>query len=553
MITLLRNEFRGYNRSLLQKDLLAGVNVAAVAVPLSLAFGLASGASGAAGLVTAILAGLIIGALSGTPSQVSGPTGAMAAVLLVVGSQHGLTGIWLTTVMAGAMMILIGVFKLGRIVLLIPRPVVNGFTSGIAILIFTGQLHNILGIPGPKALTALGRWIEYATRAQAGELVVNWQTVIITSIVILLMFFIPKKLAKRMPVALVGVVVATVVAQLFQFQIPAVGAIPPTIFLNEHFVPDFSNLGLIPELLLPAASVALLCCLQALLSGVVCVNLTGKPMDSNQELIGQGVANMLIPFFGGVPATGAVARTKVGIANGSQTRLTTIFHGLILLVLVMGVGPIIARIPIAALAGVLVVTTIRMNEWRDIRWMFKHRFKSAIGSFLITMLATASLDLTTAILMGMGLTSLIFISRLSNIDVTIKPIDLISMQARGHDLVAADPDSQVAYITGPMFFGSIATVRGAFNILPSNYLILSMRGVPAIDVSGLELIEELYERMSKQNGKLLFAGVQPSVKQMLDRAKITERIGENHFFWSADQAILLAHEKYNPLPQHGVI
>lgn len=543
MLTLLRNEFRGYNRALLQKDLLAGVNVAAVALPLSLAFGLASGASGAAGLLTAIWAGIIIGVLSGTPSQVSGPTGAMSAVLLVVGSQYGLTGIWLTTLIAGAMMVIIGIFKLGRIVLLIPRPVVNGFTSGIAILIFTGQIHNILGVAPPKSLTALARWVEYGARIQSGSLSVNWQTAGLAGLVIGMMFLTPKFLAKRVPVALVGVVFATVLAQLLQFQVPTVGNIPPALVLPDHFVPNWSHLGLIQDLMLPAASVALLCCLQALLSGVVCVNLTGKPMDSNQELIGQGVANMLLPFLGGVPATGAVARTKVGIVNGSQTRLTTISHGLVLLALVMGAGPMIAQIPIAALAGVLVVTTIRMNEWGDIRWMFRHRFKSVISAFFITMLATAALDLTNAILLGMGVTSLIFISRLSNIDVTIKPIDIVSMRARGHELDTVDAESKVAYITGPMFFGSIAAIRSAFITLPANNLILSMRGVPAIDVSGLELIEMLHQRMQKQNGRLLFAAVQPSVKQMLDRAKITQRIGENHFFWSADQAILFIHNK----------
>ncbi len=544
LFDVLREEFKGYNGNALRSDILAGVSVAAVALPLSLAFGLASGASGAAGLVTAILAGVIIGALSGTPNQISGPTGAMSAVLLVVAKDHGLEGVWVTTLMAGAMIMIVGLLKLGRVVLLIPRSVVTGFTSGIALIIFTGQIHNLLNIPTAFGTSAFSKWLEFFGRVQSGGLSADWHTLVTAGIVIAIMFLLPKSINKVVPASLLGVAVAALLTIAAGFPEPLIGAMPRGLMLPDRFWFGANTLPLAGALFVPALSVTILCCLQALLSATVCGNMTGRKMDSDQELIGQGIGNLIIPFFGGVPATGAVARTRVGIASNGRTRLTAISHGVVLFLLVLLAGPLIARIPIAALSGVLVVTVIRMNDWDDIRWMFRHRFKSAIAGFLATMLATAVFDLTQAILIGLGLSALAFMVRASEVSVERKEVDVKALQAIGHKIDSVHPDMSVVYITGPMFFGAAARLRSEFAKHGcERFVILSMRGVPNIDVSGLEVIEELWVKQRECGGELLLAAVQPAVRSMLDRSRLTDQIGAANFFWSADRAILAANAR----------
>jgi sulfate permease, SulP family len=543
-IDLLREEFRGYNRDRLRQDVLAGVSVAAVALPLSLAFGIASGATGAAGVITAILAGLISGIFSGTPNQVSGPTGAMSAVLLVVAKQHGVEGVWLTTLMTGLILLLIALFKLGRVVTLIPRPVVSGFTSGIAILIFTGQFHNLLSVPPSSGITALEKWVEFGQRAMAGQLQPDWHTLFTGSIVIALMFVIPARINKILPASLLGVAVATAATLALGFPEPVVGAMPRGLFLPERLTLTPALLADAGDLIVPAISVSVLCSLQALLSASVCNTLTGRKSDTDVELVGQALGNLLIPFFGGVPATGAVARTRVGIAAGGQTRLTTVIHALVLLAAVLLAGPLIEAIPVAALSGVLVVTAIRMNDWSDIRWMFRHRFKTAIAGFLATMLATAVFDLTQAILIGLALSALAFMVRVSAVTVERREVDVNTLRALGHDIEAVHPDMSVVYVTGPMFFGAAGTLRRELDKYGcERFVILSMRGVPHIDVSGLEVIEAFWRKQRQCNGELLLAAVQPAVRQMLDRSGLTEQIGAHNFFWSADKAILAANAR----------
>lgn len=544
LFEVLREEFDRYDRSAFRQDVLAGISIAAVALPLSLAFGIASGATGAAGLVTAMLAGVIMGVLSGTPNQVSGPTGAMSAVLLVVAHEHGIEGVWITTLMAGVMILLVGLLRLGRVVLFIPRPVVTGFTSGIAIIIFTGQVHNLLNVGASEATTALQKWVDFFERIVAGGLQPDWHTLLTGGIVIAVMLLLPKAIGRIVPPALIGVALATIVVFAAAFPEPVVGAMPRGLLLPEHFTFGPRTLELAGKLFVPALSVTILCCLQALLSAAVCGNLTGRKMDNDQELIGQGIGNLIIPFFGGVPATGAVARTRVGIAAGGRTRVAAIVHGLVLLAAVFLFGNVIAMIPVSALSGVLVVTVIRMNDWDDIRWMFRHRFKSAVGAFLATMLATAAFDLTQAILIGLALSALAFMVRASAVSVERKEIDVKALQAIGHQIDSVHPDMSVVYITGPMFFGAAARLRAVFAQHEcERFVILSMRGVPYIDVSGLELIEELWEKQRKCGGELLLAAVQPAVRTMLDRSKLTTEIGAHNFFWSADRAILAANSR----------
>jgi SulP family sulfate permease len=267
-------------------------------------------------------------------------------------------------------------------------------------------------------------------------------------------------------------------------------------------------------------------------------------MDTDQELVAQGIGNIVIPFFGGVPATGAIARTRVGIASGGHTRLTNIIHGATLFGAVVLAGGIIAQIPVAALSGVLIITAIRMNDWDEIRWMLRHRFKSSIAAFLVTMLATAAFDLTNAILLGVLISMVLYIYRSSAIEVTRKEVDVKMLQDRGHELDSSHPDIAVMYITGPMFFAAAQAFRKAFEgHRGDRVLILSMRGVPLIDVSGLELIEDVLEQQKRCGGELMLCAVQPAVRRMLDRSRLTEEIGSHNIFWAADAAILEANKR----------
>lgn len=550
-IALIRQEFQGYNVSALQKDLLAGITVGAVALPLALAFGIASGADAAAGLVTAIIAGFLIGGLSGAPYQISGPTGAMSAVLIVLANKYGLDGMWVAGILAGILIMLVGIFRLGRVVAFIPRPVVTGFTSGIAIIIFVGQLDNLFGVKTPPAENALAKifntiaWL--FSSPSPGP---NWQTILLGGIVIAAMFLLPKKITKRVPGSLIGIALAMGVAFALQFQAPVIGEIPRTLILDNRLtLATLSNARTwehLPELFVPALSIAALGAIESLLCGAVAGNMTGKKMDDNQELIAQGLGNIVIPFFGGVPATAAIARSSVGITSGGLTRLTSIFHAAFLLAAAFLFAGLIGQIPMAALAGVLMVTAIHMNEWGEIRWMFRHRFKSAIMAFLVTMLATAALDLTQAVIIGVALSAIIFINQISSIEITFRQVDVKQLEARGIKLGNTPNHMRIAYLTGPMFFGAAATLRKTAKDLerdPRAVVILSMRGVPLMDLSGLEFIEEVWERQKQRGGALLLCAVQPTVKKILDRSRLTQEIGAENFFWSADQAIIAASER----------
>ena len=312
---LYRDEFSNYNASKFRQDLLAGLTVAAVALPLALAFGVASGASAAAGLVTAILAGLIIGALSGAPYQISGPTGAMSAVLIVLAQQYGLTGIWLAGAIAGVLLLVIGLLRLGRFIAFVPSPVITGFTSGIALIIFIGQIDNFLGIQTPGAHSATEKLLGFFQ----GGFTVDWHAVVLGTVVILTMLLWPKKWSLRFPASLLGIILATVLNAVLRWPVPVIGAIPQTLLLSDRL-----QLGAIPwdnlaGLIAPILSITALGAVESLLCGAVASNMTGIRLQANQELIAQGVGNIVIPFFGGVPATAAIAahqrRHQVGRAH----------------------------------------------------------------------------------------------------------------------------------------------------------------------------------------------------------------------------------------------
>lgn len=384
----LRSEFAGYNAAKFAKDLMAGVTAAAVALPLALAFGVGSGASAASGLLTAVICGFVISLLGGAFYQISGPTGAMAAILMSIVAQYGMSGVFAATVLAGVLLVLAGIFHLGRVTAYLPMPVITGFTSGIAVVIALGQVDNFFGTTS-QGSTAVEKLLYWLTN---GIFQINLGAVTLGLFVVLLMVVYPKRWNSVVPSSLVGIILAALLAVFAFPNVARVGEIPTTLLLPERFTLEGMNFQKIQALLPPAISIAALCMIESLLCGASAARMTGVPLNSDRELIAQGVGNLLSPFFGGIPATAAIARTSVAMKSGAQTRLTGMIHAVVLLVSMLLLAPAMAQIPLSALAGVLMVTAWRMNEWKTIRYLFSHRFKGAILKFGATMAAAVLFD-----------------------------------------------------------------------------------------------------------------------------------------------------------------
>jgi SulP family sulfate permease len=537
---LYKDEFSGYSLAKFQQDLLAGLTVAAVALPLALAFGVASGATAAAGLVTAIVAGFVMGALSGAPYQISGPTGAMSAVLIVLANRYGLEGIWVAGFFSGLLLLLIGLMRLGRFIAFIPSAVISGFTSGIALIIFIGQIDNFLGVKTEAAETAAQKLLGYFH----GGFMPNLEAVLIGLLVIGTMVFWPPKWNARFPASLLGIILATLLSSTLGWSIKTIGEIPRTLILQDRLSLAHIPWANLPAFIAPTLTITALGAVESLLCGAVTSNMTGIRLQANQELIAQGVGNMLIPFFGGVPATAAIARSSVGIKSGGQTRMVSIIHAVGLLLSMFLLSGFMARIPLAALAGVLMVTAVRMNEWNAIRFIFGKRFKTDMIAFTITMLATITLDLTQAILIGSFLAGAVFLNKIATLDIDLQEVDVERLRQKGIQTAGKCKHVKVAFLTGPLFFAAVGQFNEAFqNLGDTHALILSMRGVPLIDTAGLEAIHRLDERLEKQGGTLMFAGLHDNAYSMMRRGGLVEHIGEENFFWSSDQAIVEAERR----------
>ncbi len=537
---LYRDEFRGYSFSKFRQDLLAGLTVAAVALPLALAFGVASGATAAAGMVTAILSGLVIGLLSGAPYQISGPTGAMSAVLILLVQHYGLDGVWIAGLISGMFLLAIGLLRLGRFIAFIPSPVITGFTSGIALIIFIGQIDNLIGTKTASADSSLLKLIGYFH----GGYTSDWHSILLGLLVIITMLFMPQKWNAKFPASLLGIIIATLLNFFLNWPIKEIGTIPTTLILSDRLTIASLPWDHLTDFIAPALTITALGAVESLLCGAVASKMTGIRLQANQELVAQGVGNMLIPFFGGVPATAAIARSSVGVKSGGQTRLVSVIHAAGLLLSMFLLAPVMARIPLAALAGVLIVTAVRMNEWHGIRFIFRHRFKTDIIIFITTMLATISLDLTQAILIGSFLAGAVFLNRIANLDVEISEVDPQKLHERGIETEGKCRHVRVAFLTGPLFFAATGQFNESFAVLGDMHaLILSMRGVPLIDTSGIESIRHLYERLHQQGGILMFAGMHENVRLMIERGGLVQQIGEQNFFSSSDQAIVEAEHR----------
>ncbi len=535
-VSMLRREFSGYNASKFIKDLLAGLTVAAVALPLALAFGVASGATAASGLITAIIAGIVISALSGASFQISGPTGAMSAVLITIAANEaiGLNGVFVVCLIAGIILLLCGIFRLGKLVSLIPRPVITGFTSGIAVIIALGQFDNFFGTVS-KGESAIEKLASYGTLGFRP----HFWTLVLGLIVVAIMVIWPKKWNAKVPSSLIGIIVSTVVYVIFRFDdVATVGEIPKTLFLSDRLSLSTLNFDMLMTLLPSALTVAALGMIESLLCGASASRMKNEPFDANTELVAQGVGNILIPFFGGVPATAAIARTSVAIKSGAQTRLTGIFHALWLLAAMFLLGSVMALVPMSALGGVLLVTAWRMNEWHAIKYIFKNKFIGAILQFLITMIATVVFDLTVAIVIGIVFSLMVFIKNAAHIDISCADVDENRLSPRGK-LGCGHDNSVVVYVTGDIFFANIGKLSAKISEL-SQYdeIIVSLRGAPEIDISSVETLGELAGEFKANGRRIVFCGMNDAVAKVFDRSRILNELGEGHSYATIDKALI---------------
>lgn len=528
----LQNEFAGYGTAKLRKDLMAGITVTAVALPLSLAFGVSSGADAAAGLITAILAGLIISMLSGASYQISGPTGAMSAILIAIVAKYGLEGVFIACMLAGIILVIAGVLKFGRVVSIIPMPVITGFTSGIAIIIALGQVDNFFGVEsaGETAIQKVMSYFELGFHP-------DWATVAIGLLTVLVMIFWPKKWNSIIPSSLAALLLVLGLNMVLKLPVDVVGDIPKTLFPENRLAFGDLSLAKMEHLLWPAISIAALGMIESLLCGASAGRMTGEKLNGDRELVAQGIGNMIIPFFGGVPATAAIARTSVAIKAGMATRLTGIFHAVGLLLSMFLLSPIMSAIPMAALAGILMVTAWRMNEWESIYYFFSRKFWGAIMKFSLTLAATVVFDLTVAIVVGIVLSALLFVINSAEVEMNISKIDDDKLKEKGITICEEHDHVRVVYLTGPIFFATVHSLTKRLEDLHQGVMILSMRGVSSIDTSGVQAMLEFCEAKKQEGITIVFSGVQTNVLKRFEKGGVLDVVGRDHVYWSTDQAL----------------
>ena len=532
-------EFKGYNAQKLSKDLMAGVTVAAVALPLALAFGVSAGATAAAGLVTAIIAGIVISMLTGGYYQISGPTGAMAAILGSLVAGYGLQGVFIAGLMSGVILVIAGILHLGELTSFVPSPVITGFTSGIAVVIALGQIDNFFGTHSEGAI-AVEKLFSYKELGFTPDL----PTVLIAVFVVVLMVVFPKKWNAIVPASLIAIVATTALTMGLKLDIATVGKIPQSLFLEDRLSLSGFDFSKVSALIAPAFSIAILNMLESLLCGASAGRATGVKLNNDQELFAQGVGNIVLPFFGGIPATAALARTSVAVKSGAVTRLTGMFHAVGLLIMMFVLASVIQYVPLAGLAGVLMVTAWRMNEWEAIKYIFSHKFKGAISKFVVTMIFTILFDLTVAIIVGVGLSLVLMLARLSKLEINYERVDMDRLGCDDDTLKERYKNAMVAYITGPLLFANTNVLEELpEKVADCDTMLLSMRGVSSIDVSAVQTLLPILRQLKEKGVTIMICGLPPASMSMLSRAGITDLLGENAFYWSVEKALLENHSE----------
>jgi len=533
---IFRNEFKGYNGKYLINDMTAGITVGAVALPLALAFGAASvdmehAAIGiAGGLITAIIAGLISGLLGGGSFQISGPTGAMAVILgTIVSGQYGLQGMFLSTFISGFILLICGLLRFGKLVQFIPKPVVTGFTSGIALVIAIGQFKNATGADASGEGT-IDKLLCFIGNIGNTDL----RILLVTLAVILIMVFYPKKINKYFPGSLAAIIIVTAAVKIVGLDIPVIGDIPRSIINSEYLNIKGIDSEMIRSVLEYSVTIALLGMIESLLCGTCAAQMKKEMFDSNVELIAQGIANMVVPFAGGVPSTAAIARTSVAIKSGCRTRLTSVFQSVFLIACMFILSPVIAMVPYSALAGVLLVTAYRMNDFKTVKSYFDHRLTDAITLFFVTMAATVALDLTYAILIGVALSMIMTINMLAKVHVNIEEETLLN-----------NVNAAIVYSVGAYFFANGKELKKAIEKETKRYdtYILSFRGVVSVDLSAETEFLEAIEYIKSIGADFCFVGLNEYIFKDLEKIGFQEQVGIEHFYPNLEEYVKTISEK----------
>ena len=515
------DSLKTYTKEKFMADLMAGIIVGIVALPLAIAFGIASGVSPEKGIYTAIIAGFIISALGGSSVQIGGPTGAFIVIVYGIVEQFGVQGLALATVLAGIMLVLMGVLKLGTVIKFIPYPIVVGFTSGIALTIFSTQIKDFFGLTTPKLPGGFfEKWVIYFQNFSSVNL---WATIIgVLSVAIII---ITPRIWKKVPGSLIAIIVMTIAVYLMR----EFGGVVGIETIGDHFsisssLPEVQSIGInlaSARMLFPSAfTIAILGAIESLLSAAVADGVIGKKHNSNMELVAQGVANIVVPFFGGIPATGAIARTMTNINNGGRTPIAGIIHSIVLLLILLFLGGLTKHIPMACLAGVLVIVAYNMSEWRTFLSLSKQS-KSTLAVLLTTFGLTVVFDLTIAIQVGLLLAVFSFIKRMNettNVSLTTDKLDL-SKEIESHsgnledEVLYLPRGIEVYEIDGPFFFGVANKFDEKMREIGDdpNVRIIRMRKVPFIDSTGLNNLETLCKSNKKEKIQIILSGDRPEI------------------------------------------
>lgn len=524
----------------LSKDILAGIVVGIVALPLAIAFAVASGVSPEKGVMTAIIAGFIISFLGGSRVQIGGPTGAFIVIVYGIVNDYGIDGMIIATIMAGIIMIGFGLLRLGTLLKFIPHPLIVGFTSGIALVIFSTQIANALGltlenVPG----SFIGKWGCYFSNLHT----VNWYAVLITVVTVLITVYMPK-ITTRLPGSFVAILLVTPMVMLLDLPVTTIGTLYGEISCN--FAPTIPSVewGELSRYLQPALTIAILGAIESLLSAVVADGMISGHHRSNTELIAQGVANIMAPLFGGIPATGAIARTATNVKNGGRTPIAGITHAIVLLLIMLFFGKWASLIPMSCLAGILIVVSYNMSEWRSFRSVLKASYFDVV-ILLVTFFLTVLVDLTVAIEIGVVLAALLFMKRMAD----NAPKNIVGQSNIDQDVIDNYknlPSSLGIYeISGPFFFGSAKTYCETIRTMGVRYkvLIIRMRHVPFVDSTALKNLKGTISQLMKTDTQIILSGVNEQVKNDLMKNGIGDLIGIEQIYSKFDVALAEAKER----------
>ncbi len=541
---------KDYSSAKFKADLIAGIVVGIVALPLAVAFAIASGVSPAIGLITAIIGGFLVSALGGCSVQIGGPTGAFIIIIYGIIENFGLEGLAIATFMAGLILVFLGVFHLGTVIKFIPYPIVVGFTAGIALTIFSTQMNDFFGL-GLKDVPAsfLPKWWMYLTNFSNIDPVVTG-----VGIVSLLIIIAVPLISKKLPGALISIIVMTFVVWLInsyypEYHVTTIGDRFGGMSTDLPTPKGFTLSMDVINLLLPSAfTIAILGAIESLLSATVADGITGSHTRSNTELIGQGVANIVVPFFGGIPVTGAIARTMTNITNGGRTPIAGIIHAVVLLLIYLFLMPLINMVPMACLAAVLIMVSYNMSGWRTVRGILKNP-KGDIAVLVLTFILTVIFDLTIAIEIGLLLAIILFLRRVTEntqIKVYSEQLDVAEgSESTTHEVLDVAKGVQVYEIDGPFFFG-VATkfdelMRSTMGDKPL-VRIIRMRKVPFIDATAVHNLEILIKSSQQDGIHVVLSGVNPNVKTVLEHAGVDKLIGKDHICAHITIAVKMANK-----------